>query len=201
MTSSNLTSVSFPSTSASFPSTPTISTPSDLTPSPETPPVLLPAFFTPKPPQRKSAPRRPPSPDSSSSENEMALPKATELFRGNGTAEKARTWLHTLELTWKYDADIEEKLYRFERGLHPGSVAEEWWGGLVATNKKDWASLMVAFEAKWPKPKATRRAQDTVIREISTNCLDRYALGRYVDDEDGVSVLSHIAWAQVTRRF
>ncbi|KAJ7681590.1 hypothetical protein B0H17DRAFT_1205718 [Mycena rosella] len=129
----------------------------------------------------------------------MVPPKPTELFRGNSTAEKAHTWLRTLELSWKYDADIAEKLYRFERGLHPGSAAEEWWSGLTAADKKDWKSLMVAFEVKWPKPKATRRAQDTVIKELSTNCLDRDALGKYVDDEDGVSVLSHIAWAQVTR--
>ncbi|KAJ7216073.1 hypothetical protein GGX14DRAFT_562512 [Mycena pura] len=48
--------------------------------------------------------------------------------------------------------------------------------------------------------KPTRRAQDVVIRELMTNTLDRSALGKYVDDEDGVSVLSHVAWAEVARK-
>ncbi|KAJ7216074.1 hypothetical protein GGX14DRAFT_391738 [Mycena pura] len=152
-TTSNLTSVSLPqSTSVSFPSTPTISTPSDLTPSPDTPPLLLPAFFTPKHPQLKSAPSCPPNPKTYTSDDDMAPLKTTELFRGTGTAEKAHTWLRTLEQTWKYDAEDKEKLYRFEKGLHPGSQAEEWWIGLVVTDRKDWTLLMVAFEKKWPRP-------------------------------------------------
>ncbi|KAJ7111098.1 hypothetical protein C8R44DRAFT_883534 [Mycena epipterygia] len=187
-------------TSVSFPSTPTISTPSDLTPSPETPPSLLPAFFTPKHPQRKTAPSRPPTPKAYTSDDDMAPLKTTELFRGTGTAEKAHTWLRTLEQTWKYDADEKEKLYRFEKGLHPGGQAEEWWTSLPATDTKSWTLLMVAFEKKWPRPKPTRRAQDVVIRDLMTNVLDRSALGKYVDDEDGVSVLSHVAWAEVTRK-
>ncbi|KAJ6488404.1 hypothetical protein DFH09DRAFT_1105633 [Mycena vulgaris] len=130
----------------------------------------------------------------------MGPPKTTELFRGTGTTEKAHTWLRTLEQTWKYDAEDKEKLYRFEKGLHPGSQAEEWWSGLVVADTKDWALLMVAFERKWPRPKPTRRTQDVVIRELMTNTLDRSALGKYVDDEDGLSVLSHVAWAEVTRK-
>jgi hypothetical protein len=130
----------------------------------------------------------------------MMPPKTSDLFRGNGTAEKAHTWLRTLEQTWKYDADEKEKLYRFEKGLHPGGQAEEWWTSLGATERKDWTALMAAFEKKWAKPKPTRRAQDVVIQELMTNCLDREDLGKYVNDEDGVSVLSHIAWAEVTRK-
>ncbi|KAJ7107743.1 hypothetical protein C8R44DRAFT_744335 [Mycena epipterygia] len=130
----------------------------------------------------------------------MAPPKTTELFRGTSTAEKAHTWLRTLEQTWKYDAEEKEKLYRFEKGLHPGSQAEEWWTGLVAADMQDWSKLMVAFEKKWPRPKPTRRAQDVVIRELMSNTLDCSALGKYVDDEDGISVLSHVAWSEVTRK-
>ncbi|KAJ7502173.1 hypothetical protein B0H11DRAFT_2188497 [Mycena galericulata] len=129
----------------------------------------------------------------------MAPPKPTELFRGNGTAEKAHTWLRTLEQTWKYNADKEEKMYHFEKGLHPGSQAEEWWNGLTAAEKLTWEALMVAFEKKWAKPTATRRSQDVIIAELANNSLDREALGKYVNDEDGVLVLSHIAWAEVTR--
>ncbi|KAJ6605930.1 hypothetical protein B0H10DRAFT_2228793 [Mycena sp. CBHHK59/15] len=130
----------------------------------------------------------------------MVPPKTTELFRGNGTAEKAHTWLRTLEGTWKYDADEKEKMYRFEKGLHPGSQAEEWWNGLTAMEKQTWATLMVSFEKKWPKPKTTRRAQDVVIAELANNFLDRSALGKYIKDEDGTNVLSHVAWAEVTRK-
>ncbi|KAJ6534615.1 hypothetical protein DFH09DRAFT_1405169 [Mycena vulgaris] len=139
------------------------------------------------------------SPENTSSDDEMAPTKTTELFRGNGTAEKAHTWLRILEQTWKYDAEEKEKIYRFEKGLHPGSQAEEWWNGLGAAEKKDWAALMVAFEKKWAKPKPTRRAQDVVIQELMSNFLDRDSLGKYVLDEDGNSVLSHVAWAEATR--
>ncbi|KAJ6595391.1 hypothetical protein B0H10DRAFT_1960474 [Mycena sp. CBHHK59/15] len=130
----------------------------------------------------------------------MVPPKTTELFRGNGTAEKAHTWLRTLEGTWKYDADEKEKMYRFEKGLHPGSQAEEWWNGLMAMEKQTWATLMVSFEKKCPKPKTTQRAQDVVIAELANNFLDRSALGKYIKDEDGTNVLSHVAWAEVTRK-
>ncbi|KAJ6623908.1 hypothetical protein B0H10DRAFT_1943684 [Mycena sp. CBHHK59/15] len=200
-TTSNSTNEShLPETNVSFPSTPTLSTPSDLTPSPETPPTLLPAVFTPRPPQHQPARNPHPTPKNDSSDDDMVPPKTTELFRGNGTAEKAHTWLRTLEGTWKYDADEKEKMYRFEKGLHPGSQAEEWWNGLTAMEKQTWATLMVSFEKKWPKPKTTRRAQDVVIAELANNFLDRSALGKYIKDEDGTNVLSHVAWAEVTRK-
>ncbi|KAJ6544619.1 hypothetical protein DFH09DRAFT_1321822 [Mycena vulgaris] len=128
----------------------------------------------------------------------MAPP--TELFRGDGTAEKAHMWLRTLAGTWKYDAKDEEKMHRFQTGLHPGGRAEEWWSGLTAADKKDWASLTTAFEKKWAKPKPSRRPQDVVINEIKTNYLDRSTLGQYINDEDGLPVLSHVAWAEVTRK-
>ncbi|KAJ7044292.1 hypothetical protein C8F04DRAFT_1070101, partial [Mycena alexandri] len=129
----------------------------------------------------------------------MAPNKTTELFRGSGTAEKAHTWLRNLELTWKWDAEEKEKLYRFEKGLHPGSQAEEWLEALDAKEKADWKSLMVAFENKWAKPKPTRRGQNIVIQELMANSLGHDDLGKYVKDEDGTSVLSHVAWAETTR--
>ncbi|KAJ7448822.1 hypothetical protein B0H11DRAFT_2332814, partial [Mycena galericulata] len=173
--------------------------PSDLTPSPETPPTLLPAFFTPRAPRHTPSPNPPFPPKIDVSDDDMAPTKTTELFRGNGTAEKAHTWLRTLEQTWKWDADDKEKMYRFEKGLHPGGQAEDWWSKLTAVEKQTWAALMVAFEKKWAKPTAARRAQDAVITELTSNYLDRDTLGKYVNDEDGVPVLSHIAWAEVTR--
>ncbi|KAJ7474664.1 hypothetical protein B0H11DRAFT_2282206 [Mycena galericulata] len=45
--------------------------------------------------------------------------KTTELFHGNGTTEKAYTWLCTLEQTWKWDADDKEKMYHFETPDNP----------------------------------------------------------------------------------
>ncbi|KAJ7865470.1 hypothetical protein B0H14DRAFT_3442959 [Mycena olivaceomarginata] len=58
--------------------------------------------------------------------------------------------------TWKYDAEDKEKMYGFEKGLHPGAQAEKWRNGLDATEKADWSALMAAFEKKWEKPKPTR---------------------------------------------
>ncbi|KAJ7036915.1 hypothetical protein C8F04DRAFT_1335337 [Mycena alexandri] len=189
------------STSASWPSTPTISTPSDLTPSPELPPKLLPAFFTPaKNPPRGAATPNPKPSKANVSDDDMAPPKTLDLFRGNGTAEKAHTWLRSLEQSLKWDAEEKEKLYKFEKGLYPGSQAEAWFGALKPGEKNDWVALLLAFETKWPKPRPTQRAQDVVIAEIANNCLARADLGKYVKDEDGVSVLSHVAWAEVNRR-
>ncbi|KAJ6477927.1 hypothetical protein C8R47DRAFT_644786 [Mycena vitilis] len=130
----------------------------------------------------------------------MAPSKSVELFRGNCTAEKAHIWIRTLHLTWKYDADPKEKLYKFLHALFPGGQAEEWWNSLKATERTDWDELMKAFEVKWPVPKATSRDQDVVVQELKENLLSRDVLGKYVQDEDDTSVLSHVAWTEVTRR-
>ncbi|KAJ7749101.1 hypothetical protein B0H16DRAFT_1461277 [Mycena metata] len=129
----------------------------------------------------------------------MAPNKTTELFRGNGTAEKAHTWLRSLEQTGRWDAEEKEKLYRLEKGLHPGSQAEEWLEALDVREKANWKALMAAFEKKWAKPKASRRGQDFVIQELLANKLDHGDLGKDVKDEDGTSVLSHVAWAETVR--
>ncbi|KAJ6546602.1 hypothetical protein B0H10DRAFT_1969597 [Mycena sp. CBHHK59/15] len=105
-----------------------------------------------------------------------------------------------MESTMKYDADKKEKVYRFEKGLHPGGIAENWWNTvLTAAERKSWAALMGAFEKKWPTPKSTQHDKEVVIRELAENYLDRSALGQFVHDEDGASVLSHVAWAEVVR--
>ncbi|KAF8144271.1 hypothetical protein K438DRAFT_1993004 [Mycena galopus ATCC 62051] len=130
----------------------------------------------------------------------MAPPKTVELFRGNCVSEKAHTWLRTLEGTWRYDTKEEEKLYQFEKGLHPGGQADEWWEDLKASEKDTWRNLLTAFEKKWPKPRATRRATEAIIEEIKSNSLDLHELGKYVKDEDGTAVLTHVAWAEGKRK-
>ncbi|KAF8199426.1 hypothetical protein K438DRAFT_686223 [Mycena galopus ATCC 62051] len=130
----------------------------------------------------------------------MAPQKTVELFRGNCVSEKAHTWLRILEGTWKFDTKEEEKLYQFGKGLHPGGQADEWWEELKAGEKDTWKNLITAFEKKWPKPKATRRATEAIIEELNTNTLDLHTLGKYVKDEDGNSVLTHVAWAEGTRK-
>ncbi|KAJ7262132.1 hypothetical protein C8J57DRAFT_1633748 [Mycena rebaudengoi] len=195
--SPTLSTVNPDTTSTSPPSTPTISTPSDLTPSPEPRPILLPAFFT---PTRVQAPRQQTQTKISAAESDNEMTKPVDLFRGNGTAEKAHMWLRMLEQTFKYDSDEKEKAYRFEKGLYPGSDAEEWWGKLQTNEKTVWKDLLDAFEKKWPKPKTTKRAQEIVISELMENHLDRSVLGQLVKDEDGTLVLSHVAWSEVTRR-
>ncbi|KAJ6620067.1 hypothetical protein B0H10DRAFT_1946361 [Mycena sp. CBHHK59/15] len=188
-------------TTTSFPSTPTISTPSDLIPSPETLPIPLPEFFTPAAAPRPQVPAQQTTTKAPASDpdDDMA-PKAVELFCGNGTAEKAHTWLCTLEGTIKFDAEEKEKVYRFEKGLHPGGIVENGWNTvLTAAERKSWAALMAAFEKKWPKPKMTERDKEMVIRELADNYLDRSTLGQLVIDKDGTSVLSHVAWSEVVR--
>ncbi|KAF8212741.1 hypothetical protein K438DRAFT_1805025, partial [Mycena galopus ATCC 62051] len=184
--------------------TPTISTLSELSlsseSSPTATPTLVPAFFTPRPARQQPPLKRPIFPNTVSSEDEMAPQKTVELFRGNCVSEKAHTWLRTLEGTWKFDTKEEEKLYQFEKGLHPGGQADEWWEELKAGEKDTWKNLLTAFEKKWLKPKTTRRATEAIIEELNTNTLNLHALGKYVKDADGNSVLTHVAWAEGTRK-
>ncbi|KAJ7853991.1 hypothetical protein B0H14DRAFT_2580166 [Mycena olivaceomarginata] len=112
----------------------------------------------------------------------------------------AHVWLRTLEGTWRYDTKEEEKLYQFEKGLHPGGQADEWFSELRAGEKSTWTALLAAFEKKWPKPKVTRRTMNVVIEELNTNVLHLHELGQYVKDADGTSVLSHVGWAETTRK-
>ncbi|KAJ6506517.1 hypothetical protein C8R45DRAFT_791155, partial [Mycena sanguinolenta] len=81
-----------------------------------------------------------------------------------------------------------------------GGQADEWWEGLKTGEKDTWKNLLAAFEKKWPKPKPTRRATEAIIEELKSNTLDLLALGKYVKDEDGTSVLTHVAWAEGTRK-
>ncbi|KAF8194020.1 hypothetical protein K438DRAFT_1969315 [Mycena galopus ATCC 62051] len=162
--------------------------------------TLLPAFFTPKPAPQQLPPRQPAPPKTVSSEDEMAPQKTVELFRRNCVSEKAHTWLRTLEGTWRYDTKEEEKLYQFEKGLHPGGQADEWWEELKASEKDTWKNLLTTFKRKWPKPRAMRRATEAIIKELKGNTLDLHELGTYVKDKDSTSVLMHVMWAEGTHK-
>ncbi|KAF8128804.1 hypothetical protein K438DRAFT_2000165 [Mycena galopus ATCC 62051] len=109
----------------------------------------------------------------------MAPQKAVELFRGNCLSEKAHMWLRTLKGTWRYDTKEEEKLYQFEKGLHPRGQADEWWEELKASEKDKWKNLLTAFERKWGKPRAMQRATEAIIEELKDNTLDLLELGTY----------------------
>ncbi|KAJ7196901.1 hypothetical protein B0H12DRAFT_1245179 [Mycena haematopus] len=140
------------------------------------------------------------------------------LFRGNCTPSQAHVWLRTLERTWHYDTPDAEKLYQFEKNLHPGGEADGWWDGLGVEERDTWGGLVVAFERKWPSPsrkrekaKATteeelaeaetrrrRAAVDAIIEELGANTLHLHELGQY-EYVDGAPVLTHVAWAERTR--
>ncbi|CAK5267380.1 unnamed protein product [Mycena citricolor] len=72
----------------------------------------------------------------------------TELFKGDGMAEKANIWLRQREQMWKFDAKDNKKRWRFERALYPGSPAEVWYKTLPATDKADWLQITIAFKKK-----------------------------------------------------
>ncbi|KAJ6622441.1 hypothetical protein B0H10DRAFT_1944616 [Mycena sp. CBHHK59/15] len=161
----------------SFPSTPTISTPSDLTPSPETPPTLLPAFFTPRALRHTPAQNLAPTTRNRSSDDEMAPMKLTELFCGNAPPKRPIC------------------------GCTPSSGR----GNTMQRRRRRCTVLRKA--CTW---EVRRRSEEVgeapgdpavtgrVIAELANNCLDREVLRKYVNDGDGVLVLSHIAWAEVT---
>ncbi|CAK5276260.1 unnamed protein product [Mycena citricolor] len=124
----------------------------------------------------------------------------TELFKGDGTAEKANVWLRQLEQMWKFDAKDDEKRWRFERALYPGSPAEVWYKALPGTDKTDWPKITAAFEKKWPPPSYTARENSEVMKDLKENVLEARTVGDMVEDEDGTRIPAHRAWAQIARR-
>ncbi|KAK7061182.1 hypothetical protein R3P38DRAFT_3488617 [Favolaschia claudopus] len=96
------------------------------------------------------------------------------------------------------DDEDDVKIYKFQRALYPGSAAEKWWKDLKDGDKSDFATLVKAFDAKWPMPQFISRPQALVINEIKANKLPLNEVGQVVKDEDGMEVLSHQAWAQRT---
>ncbi|CAK5266829.1 unnamed protein product [Mycena citricolor] len=124
----------------------------------------------------------------------------TELFKGDGTAEKANVWLRQLEQVWKFDAKNDEKKWRFERALYPGSPAKTWYKALPATDKTDWQHITTAFEKKWPPPLYTARENSEVMKDLKENVLEARAVGDTVEDIYGTRIPAHRAWAQIARR-
>ncbi|KAJ7358108.1 hypothetical protein DFH08DRAFT_953298 [Mycena albidolilacea] len=101
----------------------------------------------------------------------MTPPKFVDLFHGNCAPEKVHIWLCPLEGGWKYNTKA-EKLYQFEKGLHPGVQANKWWGELKAGEK-----------------------------DTCTNIISCEDLSELVKDEDKTPVMSHIAWAEAVCKF
>ncbi|KAJ6512744.1 hypothetical protein C8R45DRAFT_1152753 [Mycena sanguinolenta] len=112
-----------------------------------------------------------------------------ELFRGDARGEKPHYWLKRLQGTMNFDTKEADKLYHFEMGLAPGTVADKWWTKLTAAEKTSWTELLKAFAKKWPVPveaeELRMRIKGTILRSED--------LGKIVGPQ-GDEMYAHLRW-------
>ncbi|KAJ7665818.1 hypothetical protein B0H14DRAFT_2658402 [Mycena olivaceomarginata] len=118
-----------------------------------------------------------------------------ELFRGDARGEKPHYWLKKLQGTMNFDTKEAEKLYRFEMGLAPGTVADKWWKNVVTVAEKaSWAELMKAFAKKWPVPVEAEESPEELKARIKSTVLRAEDLGKIVGPP-GDEMYAHLRWA------
>jgi hypothetical protein len=104
-----------------------------------------------------------------------------ELFRSDAHGEKPHYWLKKLQGTMNFDTRDAEKLYHFEMGLAPGTVADKWWKNIVMTAEKaSWAELMKVFAKKWPVPVEAEESLEELKSRIKSTILRAEDLGKIV---------------------
>ncbi|KAJ7232540.1 hypothetical protein C8J57DRAFT_1578857 [Mycena rebaudengoi] len=117
-----------------------------------------------------------------------------ELFRGDGRGEKPHYRLKKLQGLMSYDMKEEGKLYRFEMGLAPGTVAEKWWDTLDPKEQKSWTELMKAFKKRWPAPVEAKESTEELKSRIKSTILKSEDLGKLVGPP-GDEMYAHLRWA------
>ncbi|KAF8174300.1 hypothetical protein K438DRAFT_1980298 [Mycena galopus ATCC 62051] len=118
---------------------------------------------------------------------------ALELFRGDAHGEKPHYWLKKLQGTMSFDTKEADKLYRFEMGLAPGTVADKWWGKLTAVEKTSWTELMKAFTKKWPAPVEAEESPEELKTRIKSTILKSEDLEKIVGPA-GDEMYAHLRW-------
>lgn len=93
-----------------------------------------------------------------------------------------------------YDMKEEGKLYRFEMGLAPGTVAEKWWDTLDPKEQKSWTELMKAFKKRWPAPVEAKESTEELKSRIKSTILKSEDLGKLVGPP-GDEMYAHLRWA------
>ncbi|KAJ7325931.1 hypothetical protein DFH08DRAFT_968569 [Mycena albidolilacea] len=118
-----------------------------------------------------------------------------ELFCSEARGEKPHYWLKKLQGTMNFDTKEAEKLYRFEMGLAPGTVADKWWKNVVTTAEKaSWAELMKVFAKKWPVPVEAEESPEELKTRIKSTILRAEDLGKIVGPP-GDEMYAHLRWA------
>lgn len=109
--------------------------------------------------------------------------------------------MNTLELAFMQKASISEadKIKTFRLKLKAGSVANEWFSGLPATDKSTWTQLQAAFAKRWPErttPTKTREEKQTELKQavLRENQLEQK------EKVNGMEEWSHVAWADRVQR-
>jgi hypothetical protein len=86
------------------------------------------------------------------------------------------------------------KKQQFPNFLEPDSVADEWFEELDQVEKKDWNSIVAAFDKRWPKKKAVKKTVEEYEQEITGLQLKMENIGKK-EMVAGREVYTHIAWA------
>jgi len=88
--------------------------------------------------------------------------------------------------------DVKKRQFRYF--LQADSAADEWYDGLTTAEKKDWTTVEIAFNKRWPRKKAVKKTKEEYEEEITGFKLRMEDLGKK-EKTAGRETYSHIAWA------
>ncbi|KAG6823441.1 hypothetical protein H0H92_010200, partial [Tricholoma furcatifolium] len=123
-------------------------------------------------------------------------------FHGDRDDESPRDFINSIKKFFMFGRGREEsdadKIAYFSFSLKDGGTASAWFANLEA-EKKQWASLLAAFDERWPGTQAAEKTQSEQQDELMEAKLTEEDLGKKVTVK-GVEVYSHVAWADRVER-
>ncbi|KZP23551.1 hypothetical protein FIBSPDRAFT_951780 [Athelia psychrophila] len=102
-------------------------------------------------------------------------------------------WLRKMERFWDSTTDDKTKVGHITNALEPGSVAEEWWLDVAATDRDTYDKALALFKNRWPTRKKT--ATSTPIQRVALRNLKltEEELGEWVGTGKK-RTYSHVVW-------
>jgi hypothetical protein len=91
------------------------------------------------------------------------------------------------------DKTDDSKKAQFLYYLQPYSVADEWYSGLTADEKKTWTTIETAFRTRWPRKEPVKKTEEEFEDEITSLKLKEEDLGKK-ETVAGLETYSHVAW-------
>jgi hypothetical protein len=165
------------------PNTPYPTTPPDCSP------VNLSLKLSPVSLSHKLTP--PPQPKPTVEIEEMA--ETVTAFQGDVDDENPEDFLRAFFRRMGNNSD-ETKLAQFPYYLQADGAADEWFDDLADEEKETWASLVTAFQKRWPRKTQAKKTDEEYEDDIMGRKLKTEDLGKK-EKVAGRDVYTHIAWA------